>query len=253
MEFIDIHSHYAWDIDDGIANLEDAKKALIKASKQGIKQIIATPHIIPGTTNNIDFIKERIKEFIKLAKNYGIIGYYGSEVMLNSDCLTSLKKNEFILLNNGPYLLVEFNLAQNITEDCYDRLYEYSLKHKLVIAHVERYFHNGLDIEIIQSWIKDGHIIQVNSSSFLGENGKKIKNNAYTLLEKRLIHVIANDTHRVSKYRYPNLNDTYELLIKKYSSNQIKKLMYDNPLAIINGERILPVEIKKTPWFKRRK
>ncbi len=25
MEFIDIHSHYAWDIDDGIASLEDAK------------------------------------------------------------------------------------------------------------------------------------------------------------------------------------------------------------------------------------
>ena len=98
MEFIDIHSHYAWDIDDGITSLEDAKKALVKASKQGIKQIIATPHIIPGTTNNIDFIKERIKEFIKLAKNYDIKGYYGSEVMLNSDCLTSLKNDEFISL-----------------------------------------------------------------------------------------------------------------------------------------------------------
>ena len=132
MEFIDIHSHYAWDIDDGIASLEDAKKALVKASKQGIKQIIATPHIIPGTTNNIDFIKERIKEFIKLAKNYDIKGYYGSEVMLNSDCLTSLKNDEFISLNNGPYLLVEFNLTQSINEDCFDRLYEYSLKHKLI-------------------------------------------------------------------------------------------------------------------------
>ncbi len=253
MEFIDIHSHYAWDIDDGIASLEDAKKALAKASKQGIKQIIATPHIIPGTTNNIDFIKERIKEFIKLAKNYDIKGYYGSEVMLNSDCLTSLKNDEFISLNNGPYLLVEFNLTQSINEDCYDRLYEYSLKHKLIIAHVERYFHNKLNLQLIQSWIKDGHIIQVNSSSFLGENGKKVKNNAYTLLEKGLIHVIANDTHRITKHRYPNLNDTYELLIKKYSSNQIKKLMYDNPLAIINGEDILPIEIDKIPWFKRRK
>lgn len=253
MKFIDIHSHYAWDIDDGMACLEDTKKALVKASKQGIKQIIATPHIIPGTTSNINFIKERIKEFIKLAKNYDIKGYYGSEVMLNSDCLNSLKNNEFISLNNGPYLLVEFNLALNINEDCYDRLYEYSLKHKLVIAHVERYFHNKLDLQLIQSWIKDGHIIQVNSSSFLGENGKKIQNNAYTLLEKGLIHVIANDTHRITKHRYPNLNDTYELLIKKYSSNQIKKLMYDNPLAIINGEEISPVEIHKIPWFKRRK
>ena len=36
MELIDIHSHYAWDIDDGIANLNDAKEALTKAKKQNI-------------------------------------------------------------------------------------------------------------------------------------------------------------------------------------------------------------------------
>ena len=41
MEFIDIHSHYAWDIDDGISSLEDAKTALAKAQAQGIKQIVA--------------------------------------------------------------------------------------------------------------------------------------------------------------------------------------------------------------------
>ena len=39
MELIDIHSHYAWDIDDGIANLDDAKKALTKAKNQNIKRI----------------------------------------------------------------------------------------------------------------------------------------------------------------------------------------------------------------------
>ena len=27
MAFIDIHGHYAWDIDDGMPSLEDAKKA----------------------------------------------------------------------------------------------------------------------------------------------------------------------------------------------------------------------------------
>lgn len=253
MEFIDIHSHYAWDIDDGISSLEDAKTALAKAKAQGIKQIVATPHIIPETTTNLCLIKQRIKEFIELAKNYGIQGYYGSEVMLNSDYLTGLKNNLLIPLNNGPYLLVEFNLSQGINEESDDRLYEYSLKYKLVIAHVERYFYNKLDLQMIQSWIDNGYIIQVNSSSFLGENGKHIKNNAYKLLEKGLIHVIANDTHRSSDRRCPNLKDTYELLIKKYSQNQIKQLMYDNPLAIISGKPVLPVKVTKIPWFKRRK
>ena len=253
MEFIDIHSHYAWDIDDGISNLEEARSALTKAQAQGIKQIVATPHIIPETTTDLCLIKQRIKEFIELAKNYGIQGYYGSEVMLNSDYLTGLKKNLLITLNNGHYLLVEFNLSQGINDESDDRLYEYSLKYKLVIAHVERYFYNELDLQMIQSWIDNGYIIQVNSSSFLGEHGKHIKNNAYKLLEKGLIHVIANDTHRSNDHRCPNLKDTYELLIKKYSQDQIKQLMYDNPLAIINGKAVLPVKVTKIPWFKRRK
>ena len=66
------------------------------------------------------------------------------------------------------------------------------------------------------------------SLSFLGENGKKIKNNAYTLLEKGLIHVIANDTHRITKHRYPNLNDTYELLILIYALKSIHKVDQNN-------------------------
>lgn len=68
-----------------------------------------------------------------------------------------------------------------------------------------------------------------------------------------MIHVIANDVHRASKHRFPNLKDTYELLSKKYNSEDIKKLMYDNPLAIIEGKDILPIKPKKLSWFKRRK
>ena len=253
MELIDIHSHYAWDIDDGIANLNDAKEALTKAKKQNIKRIVATPHIIPGTTNDLNLIKQRINDFIKLAKEYGIIGYCGSEVMLNDECLIGLQNDLIIPINNGPYVLVEFNLSRKINGDCLDYLYEYSLKHKLIIAHVERYFYKDLDLSMINSWIKQGHIIQVNSSSFLGENGSKIKKNAYKLLEKGLIHVIANDTHRASRHRFPNLHDTYELLSKKYEEKNIRQLMYDNPLAIINGKEVLPVQVKKLSLFKRRK
>ena len=68
-----------------------------------------------------------------------------------------------------------------------------------------------------------------------------------------MIHVIANDVHHHSKHRVPNLNNTYELLTKKYPKEQIKQLMYDNPLAIITGKEIKPVKVKKIPWLKRRK
>lgn len=252
MEFIDIHSHYTWQIDDGIATIDDAKEALLAASKQNISKIVVTPHIVPGTTEDIDLIKKRINEFIDLARTYKIEGYCGSEVMLNHDCLTSLRNNQIITINNGPYVLVEFNLARKINDEHLDYLYEFSLKYKVIIAHVERYFYKELDIELIKSWIKRGYIIQVNSSSFLGENGSRIKKNAYKLLENGLIHVIANDTHRKTKHRFPNLKDTYQLLTKKYRDEDIKKLMYDNPLKIIEKKEIKLGKVKKKSWVERR-
>ena len=47
MAFIDIHSHYAWNVDDGIETREDAQAALKKAQIQNITKIVATPHLTP--------------------------------------------------------------------------------------------------------------------------------------------------------------------------------------------------------------
>ena len=48
MSFIDIHGHYAWNIDDGMPSYEDARKALELARENRISAIVATPHVTPG-------------------------------------------------------------------------------------------------------------------------------------------------------------------------------------------------------------
>ena len=40
---------------------------------------------------------------------------------------------------------------------------------------------------------------------------------------------------------------------QQYEEKNIRQLMYDNPLAIINGKEVLPVQVKKLSLFKRRK
>ena len=40
MSFIDIHGHYAWNIDDGIPSYEDARKALELARENRISNRI---------------------------------------------------------------------------------------------------------------------------------------------------------------------------------------------------------------------
>ena len=47
-KYIDLHSHIAWGIDDGMPSIEDAVKALELAKDDGIVGICSTPHFIPG-------------------------------------------------------------------------------------------------------------------------------------------------------------------------------------------------------------
>lgn len=260
MKYIDIHGHYAWDIDDGMPNKEDAYNALKLARLSNIETIIATPHIIPAshTIKDINEMKIRISELKLLANQFNIEIYQGCELFLNHDCINSIHNKEFIPFENTHYLLVEFDVRKELgTEDeVEDYLHEIEVIGYIpIIAHVERYFKNNLDLERVKELIDYGYVIQVNATSLLGIHGKKIKKNAYELLDNGLIHVIATDTHRCTGKRIPCLQEIYDILSKGYDYQVIKTLMYDNPLHIINNEPVENIIIKKSLLkniFKRR-
>ena len=46
MSFIDIHGHYAWNIDDGMPSYEDARKALELARENRISPVFRSYHYI---------------------------------------------------------------------------------------------------------------------------------------------------------------------------------------------------------------
>ena len=116
MAFIDIHGHYAWDIDDGMPSLEDAKKALEKAKNNRISTIVATPHVVSGkhTLKDLEVIKDRIHDLKELAKVYNIAVLEGCELFLNHDYLEALEQNIFIPIENTHYLLVEFDVRKEL-------------------------------------------------------------------------------------------------------------------------------------------
>ena len=102
MKFIDIHNHFAWDIDDGMESREQAEIALKKAYADGVRVIVSTPHFIPGKQdkNDVAFMNQRIEELKVLAKQYGIEVYSGSEIFLDDDFLDMLIRNCLIRLQD---------------------------------------------------------------------------------------------------------------------------------------------------------
>ena len=260
MQFIDLHGHYAWDIDDGIPSKEEALAALEIASKNNIITIAATPHIIPGshTREEIEHIKKRIEELKVLASTKHINVYAGCELFLNHDCIEAIHNDMFIPIEGTHYLLAEFDVRKELgsRDEVEDYLYEIEIKgYTPIVAHVERYFKDKLDLERIEEMIDNGYGIQINSSSLLGYHGKHAQKFAYELIDHGLVHVIASDTHRSTGKRIPCLQETFDILSKIYDYTTLKTLMYENPLHILHDEDVDSIEIKKSLFsklFKRR-
>lgn len=262
MQFIDLHNHFAWDIDDGVESLEMATNALVCAQKEGVTKIISTPHFIPGKCDKQTYIRmtERMKELTVLAKGFNIDVYMGSEVFLNEEYLEMIDEKLFHTLANSKYVLCEFDVRKNIedNEEAEDKLYEITVRDMIpVIAHVERYFPRGIDIKRVEEWIAEGYVIQVNRTSLLGKHGEMAKKNAWKLLHKGLAHVVASDAHQDIGNRVCKFQDIYELLQKEIGKENADILCYRNPLHIIKNEEVEDLDVGKKKisclgWFKRR-
>lgn len=239
--FIDLHSHIAWDVDDGIKTKEDAIKALEQAIEDGIMGICSTPHVICGKTDTNAFqnILLRQQELMEIAKKMGVYIYSGAEMFMNIDFLDSLDNGIFQTLNESRYMLVEFDLSRDIHYISYidEYLDELFCRGFIpIIAHVERFFPTGLDLEMVENWLEMGCLLQTNRTSLMGFQGKVIQRNAHHLVKNKMIHLVASDTHRTVGNRIEKLSDAYQVVIKLTDTEYADQLFLRNPLIILDDE-----------------
>ncbi|MDC0828849.1 tyrosine-protein phosphatase [Faecalitalea cylindroides] len=239
--FIDLHSHIAWDVDDGIKSKEDAIKALEQAIEDGIMGICSTPHVICGKTDTNAFqnILLRQQELMEIAKEMGVYIYSGAEMFMNIDFLDSLDNGIFQTLNESQYMLVEFDLSRDIHYISYidEYLDELFCRGFIpIIAHVERFFPTGLDLEMVENWLEMGCLLQTNRTSLMGFQGKVIQRNAHHLVKNKMIHLVASDTHRTVGNRIEKLSDAYQVVIKLTDTEYADQLFLRNPLIILDDE-----------------
>lgn len=259
MEFIDIHNHLAWNVDDGIPCQEDTIAVLNQARREGIKAIVATPHFVPGnqTEKDIEKINQRIDELVTLAENYNVRIVRGCELFMNHNFLDMVDAKLCNSIGNTNYLLVEFDVRKQLGSKRHveDYLYELEIRdYRVILAHVERYFPQKFDLERLKKLYDAGYIFQINKSSLLGLHGKTIQKNAFKLIDHGLAHIVASDCHRV-KGRDISFRKVFDLLCHKYDERIAYQLCYRNPLHVIENENVEKVNINKNillKIFKRR-
>lgn len=255
--FIDLHSHIAWGIDDGMPSIEDAQSSLETARNDGFVGICSTPHFIPGQLD-VSIYNEIVSRQMELKEMSSIPIYCGGEVMMNSEFIDGMDLDLYPTLNESRYMLVEYNVLHDIHSIDYrdDCLYELKVRGYIpVIAHMERYFHSELDYSIIENWIDMGCVLQINRTSILGMHGKKIQSNALSFLDNGYCDVIATDAHRANGSRISMLSDVYSVVGKRIGFDNADILMYTNPKRILEDKDILNIEVvkkkKRFSFFRR--
>lgn len=243
---IDIHTHVIFGVDDGPRNIEESIELLDELYKQGIRNIIATPHRRKGKFDTdweivlLNF--EEIRKYIR--SRYDDLNIYlGSEIYMRSrETVSLIESGEYISLAGKDYVLIEFPYNIGYTQ-IIRFINDILMLGKIpVIAHIERYDKLFEDLRRIEELREMGCIIQVNASSILNtkifDRHKEYKKRAKKMLKDDLIDIISSDAHNMTS-RAPVMQKAYNLIEKAYGEDRAKKLFFSNAYIVIKGEGVI--------------
>tara|TARA_X000001036_G_scaffold432529_1_gene468573 strand:+ start:35 stop:760 length:726 start_codon:yes stop_codon:yes gene_type:complete len=238
---IDIHNHILPNIDDGSKSIEMSIEMMRTATEQGITDIVSTFHYQHPMFNNTNFSDDEIFQlYMDLQKeidknNINIKIHVGCEVFYY-DNLLSIRKNKFVTIGDGKYMLIEF-YPNKIPKSQKQVLYNLKMAGVTpIIAHPERYRQVQNDINYVLDWLNSGCLIQVDAGSLLGQLGEKSMKAAKLIIENLWCQILGSDAHNNSKRNFC-LKDAYNCA-KGLIGNKADWLVYDYPKIIIEGGTI---------------
>lgn len=237
---IDFHSHIVYDVDDGLATIEDAIQIIKEAKNVGFDKIILTPHYMKGCYEvSVNQIKVKIEELQKKCKeqNINITLYQANEIYITEDMPKLLQENLVSGINGSRYVL--FELPMNFEVPNLLKIIENLIEkgNIPIIAHPERYSYIQKQPYKVLELIKQGVLFQANYGSVIGQYGKEAKKTVKQLLKSNSIHFLGTDIHKTD-YVYQNIDKIKYQLRKIIKEEQIEELTTKNAEKVIRNEKI---------------
>ena len=216
MMTLDLHSHILPGIDDGSADVAQTLRMLEAEARQGITQVVATPHFYARYSDPDTF----------LAKRAGAAALLGEamagrtdlpQVILGAEVhyFSGISESEHLsrlTIGDTKYVLVEMPGAP-WTEAMYRELEMIYTQQGLtpVIAHVDRYIRPWHTHGIPKRLMELPVLVQANGEFFLE---KATAGMALRMLRRGQIHLLGSDCHNLED-RAPNLGATRERIGQK--------------------------------------
>jgi tyrosine-protein phosphatase YwqE len=196
----DIHSHILPGIDDGSPDIKTSIKLVKGLCELGIKNTIATPHVIADLYRNTPEIIMAALSKLTIAcenENINIKISAAAEYMLDDNFIQMLNEgNKFLTLHDNLILT-----EQSFGSAC-DNLHEVAFSlitkgYRPILAHPERYeyYHNNYrNYDLLKEM---GFLLQINVLSLTGYYGRSVEKVAKYLLDNNLVDLVGTDIHHL--------------------------------------------------------
>lgn len=226
---IDIHSHILPAVDDGCKDLSQALSLIKEEQRQGITDIVLTPHYRAEYLPKKEKIEKQYALLKKAVNDAGIAVnlYLGQEIFVFDGVVNSIKNGRLFTLNGSKYVLAEFptKYEKDIAEAVYTFVAEGFIP---IVAHIERYFY--ADIETAKEIKELGGLIQVNASSLCNTFGA-YKRKTTAFIKEGLVDFVASDVH----FKRKNLMlKAYNKVAKKFGRETADRLFTENAKVLLN-------------------
>lgn len=227
---VDIHAHVLPNVDDGSANENFSFDMLFEASRQGITDVILTPHFRREYQKTHAELIAAFDHFCAQKEQLGLDVnlYLGQEAFISSQFKKDIKDGKIFTLCGTQYLLVEFDfdVDHDVAEIVYDLV---NLGFKPIVAHIERYSY--ADISVAREIKAVGGYIQVNAQSVTARFGK-LKKKVKELFKEGLVDFVASDIHQG---RENQMKKAYGKVAKRYGRATADAVFNLNAQKIIKG------------------
>ena len=196
----DIHSHILPGLDDGSPDLETSIRLVKGLYNLGIRNTIATPHIIGDMfRNSPDTIMPALKLLQDEVNRQGIdiTISAGAEYMLDDYFQQLLREKKKLLTIHNNIILTEFSYAlePRKVEDMAFGIF--TAGYQPLLAHPERYFYFHKNTEKYTRLKDLGFLFQINLLSFTGYYGVEVQKVAKMLVDKGMADHVGTDMHHI--------------------------------------------------------
>lgn len=238
--YFDIHSHILPGVDDGAKDMDDTRRMLYQAYKEGLRIIVATPHYVAGKENrSVEQLKQVFEQVKQTAHDISdeLELILGNELFYNLEMVEALAGKSALTIDGTRYILVEF-----LPDAPFRKIWE-GINHCIfagyipILAHAERYRCLLRDYSLVGHLIESGAYIQLNYSAILRKGPDRVARFCRKLLKKSWVHFLGTDMHNPNN-RAPCARRAFTFLKMRYGASMARQLLWENPMTMIEDKHL---------------